>query len=475
MKVDIIMRTMRFPMMLLALLLFPFVTMRAQTTVEVKTGEELRKVVAEARPGTSIILADGSYQFDGELRISTRASKDRPLNIAAKHRGKATVVGDSRFVLNAAEHVAIEGLNFESTNGPAIELRACSYVRVRRNTFHLKETQRGSWILIDGIRGDSVRLSHHNRIDHNTFERKSQLGNFITVEGTIRTQPQVSQHDRIDHNLFADIGPRVENVLEAIRIGSATFTLSSGFTVLEDNLFERCDGDPEYISIKSSDNTIRRNTFRECLGSLSLRHGNRSTVDGNYILGNNRTGSFRDSTGKTWTLGAGGVRFCGDGMQIVNNYLEGLTGREWDATFAIINGNAEYGDGQPLTKHFRIRDARIAFNTLVNNASNMEIGYNGGGFQGNWWHIPPVGLRIESNVIVGTQDTLIRIFSQPLKSTWKDNVAWATGGAVVARGPIEGVRVVDPKLKKTGELWHLPGRRPQGQPLTRKDVGPDAK
>lgn len=469
------MPNLRFSIGALSVLLLSLATMSAQTTVEVTNGKELRSALAGARPGTSIILSDGIYDLGGDLKIAARATKALPLKIAAHHRGEATIVGDSRFVLSGAEHVSIEGLNFESTNGPAIALLGCNNVRVSRNTFRLKETGPGSWVMIDGIRGDSVRLSHQNRIDHNRFERKSLLGNFITVEGTRRSQPQVSQHDRIDHNLFADIGPRAENVLEAIRVGSSIYTLSSGFTVLEDNLFERCDGDPEYVSIKSSDNTIRRNTFRECLGSLSLRHGNRSTVEGNFILGNNRTGTFHDSTGKTWTLGTGGLRFYGDGMRIINNYLEGLTGKEWDATFAITSGNAEYGDDQPLTKHFRIRDAFIAHNTLVNNASNLEIGYDGAGFQGNWWHLPPMGLRIENNVIVGTKDTLIRIFTQPLKSTWKNNIAWATGGAVVARGPIEGVRVADPKLIKTGELWHLPGRQSRTQPLTRKDVGPDAK
>jgi hypothetical protein len=457
------------------MLLFPLALASAQIKVEVGTAKELRNALDKAQAGTNIVLLDGAYDFAGELMITTKAAKGKPVTIASKHRGKATVVGDSRFVLEAAENIVIEGLNFESTNGPAIDLRASSYVRISRNTFHLKETQRGSWVFIHGITGDSVRLSHHNRVDHNLFEKKSQLGNFITIEGTMRAQPQVSQYDRIDHNLFADIGPRVENVLEAIRVGAAEYSLSSGFTIMENNLFERCDGDPEYISIKSSDDTIRRNTFRECLGSLSLRHGNRNLVEGNYVLGNNRTGSFLDSTGRTWKLGTGGVRFYGTGMRIINNYFEGLTGKQWDATFAITSGNAEYGDGKPLTKHFRIRDAVIAFNTLVNNASNLEIGYDGGGFQGNWWHLPPVGIRIENNVIVGNQDTLIKVFAQPLNSTWKSNVAWPTAGAVVSCFPVDGVRVVDPKLVKEGVIWRAPSHPLRSRPLTRKDVGPDAK
>ena len=422
-----------------------------------------------------ILLSDGEYDLNSDLIVICKGEAGKPISIAAKHRAKARIVGDSHFILTAAEYIVLEGLNFESTNGPAVELRGCSHIQITRNTFHLKETKRGSWILIDGIKGDSVRLSSHNRVDHNLFEKKSQLGNFITIEGTIRAQPQVSQYDRIDHNLFANIGPRVENVLEAIRVGSAEYSLSSGFTIVEENLFERCDGDPEYISIKSSDDTIRHNTFRECLGSLSLRHGNRNTVDGNFIIGNGRMGTFLDSTGKTWTLGTGGVRFYGTGMRIINNYFEGLTGERWDATFAMTSGNAEYGDGQPLTKHFRIHDATIAFNTVVNNASNLEIGYDGGGFQGNWWHLPPSGLRIENNVIVGTQDTLIKIFTQPVDAAWKKNIVWAAGSAVVARTFIDGVQVIDPKLVKDGEVWHLRNQSLHSRPLERKDVGPEAK
>jgi poly(beta-D-mannuronate) lyase len=162
-------------------------------------------------------------------------------------------------------------------------------------------------------------------------------------------------------------------------------------------------------------------------------------------------------------------------MRIINNYCEGLTGERWDATFAMTSGNAEYGDGQRLTKHFRINDAKIGSNILVNNASNFEIGYDGGGFQGNWWHLPPKGLRIEDNIIVGKQDTLIKIFAPPVNATWNNNIVWASGDAVVARTSIDGVRVTDPRLVKTRGIWQLPNQPLRPRPLERKDVGPDAE
>lgn len=484
----------------------------AGATKSVATVADFQKAIASAQPGDIIVLADGTYDLNGTVTIATSGKAGQPIVLKSKNRNRAILTGDSRFVLETAAHVIIEGFDFRSTGGPAIELRACNNIRVTRNVFHLKDTKRANWVFINGSKQNPTALSHHNKIDHNLFENKSQLGNFITVEGTRTGGFQVSQYDTIDHNHFRDIGPRVENVLEAIRIGSSDFSLSSGHTLLERNLFERCDGDPEYLSIKSSDNIIRFNTFRECLGSLSLRHGNRNTVEGNFILGNGRTGVFIDSTGKRWTLGTGALRFYGDSMIIINNYFEGLTGSKWDGTCAITSGNAEYGDGQKLTKHFRIRDAVVAFNTFVNNRSNIEIGYDGEGFQGNWWRLPPSGLVIANNVIVGSNDTLVKIYAAPIHATWQGNIVHAKKGAVVTGTRIDGVNEIDPKLTRKDGIWRLSNMSPaidaaigffpsiakdiDGQlreskkdagadefskspilnhPLTSKDVGPNAK
>lgn len=432
----------------------------AGTTKSVSTAEGFRNAVHRAKPGDVILLADGKYDLRGTLTVTSSGMPGEPVVLKAKNRNRTVFIGDSRFVIETAAHVIIEGFNFSSTGGPAIELRACNNVRITRNMFHLTDTERASWVVIDGSRLNPTALSHRNRIDHNLFQKKRVLGNFITIEGTRDANFQVSQFDTIDHNHFRDIGPRVENVLEAIRIGGSDYSLSRGYTVLERNLFERCDGDPEYISIKSSDNIVRHNTFKECLGSLSLRHGNRNTIEGNYIFGNNRTGMFLDSTGKTWTLGTGGVRFYGDSMIIVNNYFEGLTGSKWDGTLSITNGDADYGDGQSLTKHFRIRDAIIAFNTFVNNRSNIEIGYDGEGFQGNWWRLPPSGLKIANNLIVGTSDTLIKMYDTPRNSTWEGNIAFASQGAVVSPARIEGIEVTNPNLVKANDFWRLPKSSP---------------
>jgi poly(beta-D-mannuronate) lyase len=425
----------------------------ADQPVFVRNGDELRAALKDAKPGTVIEVSTGEIDLDGPISVGVYGEPRRPVIVRAKQRGKTVLIAESRFVCRSAGYVQIEGFAFACIDGPAVLIDGSHHVRVTRNSFKLKESKRSSWLEITGA-------SHHNRVDHNIFRDKKQLGNFVTIEGNRFPQAQVSQFDTIDHNHFLNIGPRAENVLEAIRVGSSDYSLSNGGTVLESNLFERCDGDPEYISIKSSGNAIRYNTFRECLGSLSLRHGNRNRVEGNFIFGGGRTGVFVDSTGKRWMLGTGGVRLCGDSMVIVNNYFEGLTGREWDATLAIPNGDADYGEGLPLTKHYRIRDAVIAFNTLVNNASNVEIGYDGGGFQNNWWKRPVRGILVANNVIVGDRDTLIRLITPPEDAVWQGNVVHATGKAVTSGRSIEGVRVGDPMLVMTKGVWRLDRRSP---------------
>ena len=158
--------------------------------------------------------------------------------------------GSSYFTFRKAAHIILQGFKITSSAYTVVKLEACNNIRITRNTFQITESEgeNGKWLLIGGYWDDSSLLSHHNRVDHNTFRDKHQLGNFITIDGG----DHVSQHDRIDHNYFYNIGPRHENEMEAIRIGWSEISLTDGFTVIEYNLFEECDGDPEIVSVKSS-------------------------------------------------------------------------------------------------------------------------------------------------------------------------------------------------------------------------------
>jgi poly(beta-D-mannuronate) lyase len=168
-------------------------------------------------------------------------------------------------------------------------------------------------------------------------------------------------------------------------------------------------------------------------------------------------------------------------MTITNNYFEGLTGKGWDATIAATNGDADYNEGKPLVKHFRIRNAVISNNIMVNNASNIEIGFDGAGFQGNWWSKPPENMLISNNIIVGSADTLVKLFVDPITTTFSGNIVFGEGNAVPSTKKIEGIEVKDPHMKRINGLWKpamksIPINKIYfSKPLTADEVGPNAK
>ena len=113
-------------------------------------------------------------------------------------------------------------------------------------------------------------------------------------------------------------------------------------------LFEDCDGENELISVKASRVTVRYNTIRNCPAQFTLRHGNFNQVYGNYFIN------------------TPGLRIFGDDHLIHSNHFENCS-----IGINIGNGGAEVADGAPLTSHDRPDRVLIAFNTLVNNKTNI--------------------------------------------------------------------------------------------------------
>ncbi|WP_410813906.1 chondroitinase-B domain-containing protein [Micromonospora sp. 067-2] len=386
------------------------------TVVNVSTSAQLSTALANAVAGQTIVLADGSYSI-GKLN-ARNGTATSPITIAAANRGRAVISGGQLEVLTSS-YVTFDGLRW--TNSNTLKLTSSHHVRLTRNHFRLTESTSLKWVLVQGAN------SHHNRIDHNLFEEKHQLGNFVTIDGS---STQQSQYDLIDHNHFRTIGPRATNEMEAIRVGWSAISQSSGFTTVEQNLFENCDGDPEIVSVKSNDNTVRYNTFRTSQGAMSLRHGNRSQVYGNFFLGGGRSGT-------------GGVRVYGQDHKIYDNYFEGLTGTGYDAALQLDGGDVDTSGA--LSSHWRVYRATAVNNTFVNNVSSIEIGAN--------YNLAPVDSVIANNIVVGSQGKLVNEVKAPKNMTYAGNIAWPTGSATA--GVTGGVTVVNPLLTAQGEVRRI--------------------
>jgi len=420
-------------------------------------GEDLQDAVNAANPGDVFVVSNGSYN-DFEASFEANGTVENPIIIKAETIGGVTLTGESHFVFEKSSHVIFEGFIFDGEGDDTlIKLVGSNNIRITRNVFELKTTESIKWVYIGGIYNDYTFQfqSHNNRIDHNVFQNKTTPGHYITIDGTSNedeSDSRQSQYDRIDHNHFKNNSPRAANEQESIRIGWSQMSMSSGYTIVEHNLFEDCDGDPEIVSVKSSDNIIRHNTFLRSYGTLSLRHGNRNRVEGNYFFG----GDKANGTFETSTIYTGGIRIYGTDHVIVNNYMEGLKGTRWDAPIALTQGDAIDGSSSDFTKHFRAERVAIVYNTLVNNTYGIEIGFDNDGDYSKELK----DITIANNIVTGSENDLVRYIDgndQSGEITWSNNIMYPAGDANMVSGGSTfseaEVSNTDPNLTNDGTIW----------------------
>ena len=460
-------KTMSFKSLLsFCLLILSSITFYAQTYVSNDTN--LQNLVNASSGGETFIVPNGTYP-DFYASFTKIATAENPIIIKAESVGGVTLTGNSYFVFKKAAYITLEGFVFDCTgNNTLVKLEASNNIRITRNVFETNTTNSLKWIVVTGYYNDYTFqfLSHHNRIDHNTFQNKTTAGNYITIDGTYnqdQTVNQQSQYDRIDHNYFYNNAPRIENEKESIRIGNSQLSTSSGYTTVEFNLFEDCDGDPEIVSVKSCDNVVRHNTFKRSYGTLTLRQGNRNLVEGNYFFGDGKAnGIFVNDDNQEQTIYTGGIRAYGTDHVIVNNYLEGLQGTRFDAPITLTQGDAIDGVDTNQSLHYRGERITIANNTLVNNAYGIEIGYakNDGSYDQ-----PLEDIIIANNLVIGSENSLVKIYNdQDDEVTWTNNVMYPEDDAILNGDGYtftsDEISITNPNLAFTGSIWKATNATP---------------
>ena len=309
--------------------------------------EEYRDAVARAGPGDVIVLANGVWR-DFEILFAGNGEPERPITLTAETKGQVVISGQSNLRL-AGSHLVVSGLvfrdgytptstviSFRRTKGePANYSRVTETVIDRFNNPERHEID--FWVLMFG---------RHNRFDHNHVEGKGNLG--VTMAVRLDGEENQQNHHRIDHNYF---GPRPilgSNGGETLRIGTSHYSMTDSLTVVENNVFDRCDGELEIISNKSGGNTFRGNLFLESRGTLTMRHGNNAVVEDNVFLGNG-------------VPNTGGIRVINKGHVVRNNYLHGLTGYRFGAAFTVMNGVPD----SPLNRYHQVEDALMENNSII--------------------------------------------------------------------------------------------------------------
>ncbi len=285
---------------------------------------DVAKTLKSAQAGDRIIINNGTYN-DMELKWMGKGTEKKPVTISAESAGGVKISGASYLRL-AGEWLVVEGLHFvdglqTSKTGNVIEFR---YGREVANNCRVTNS------VIENYNPDSRSLKggyvafygRYNRLDHTSLVGKKSLG--VTVVVILNEERNQQNFHRIDHNYF---GPRPvygSNGAETMRVGTSHTCHTSSNTIIEDNIYERCNGEVEVVSIKSSDNIIRRNTFIESEGVLALRHGDRNLVYENLFLGNGKRNT-------------GGIRVINEGHKIYNNTFVGLGGTRFFAALGVMN------------------------------------------------------------------------------------------------------------------------------------------
>ena len=301
----------------------------------------------KVQPGDSIILADGTWQ-NFEILFNGKGTKEQPITLRGQTSGKVFLTGQSNLRL-AGEHLLVTGLVFKDGYTPTGEV-----IAFRRNKEDVANYSRITEVVIDNFSNpekfeqDSwvMMYGQYNRFDHNHLVGKRNAG--VTMAVRLTTEASQQNHHRIDHNYF---GPRPtlgSNGGETLRIGTSHYSLTDSFTRIENNYFDRCNGEVEIISNKSGKNTIRNNVFFESRGTLTLRHGNGNLVENNVFFGNGV-----DHTG--------GIRVINSDQIIRNNYLEGLTGYRFGSGLTVMNGVPN----SKINRYHQVNNALIEHNTLV--------------------------------------------------------------------------------------------------------------
>ncbi|MFI3289750.1 MAG: polysaccharide lyase 6 family protein [Rikenellaceae bacterium] len=361
--------------------------------------DEVAATLKQAEAGDKIIVKSGTYS-DIELKWAATGTEASPITIMAEEPGSVKIEGASSLRF-AGEWLVIDGLHF--CNGTQPSGAVIEYRNGQEVAYNCRVTNCVVENYNPEFRADAnsyvVLYGRYNRFDHSSLVGKKSLG--VTMIVMLNEERSQKNFHRIDHNYFGHRPVYGSNGAETFRAGTSHQAYSSSNTIIEDNIFERCNGEVEVVSIKSSDNIIRRNTFIESEGVLALRHGDRNEVYENLFLGNGKRNT-------------GGVRVINADHKVYNNTFVNVAGTRFFSALALMNA---VPNSLP-NRYCLVEDVEIRDNKFYDCAV-VEFG-TGADNERTW---APVRVLFEGNQISNENlDTPYFNVSSVDGITFKDNV-----------------------------------------------------
>lgn len=399
---------------------------------KIKSAAELNALIL--KPGDKVVMQAGDWS-NQQLNFKGKGTKEQPIILTTASPGKIKLTGSSNLKIDG-EWLVVDGLAFADgylDKGHVVQFSATSSNCRLTNSSIInynppsKETDY-KWVSLYG---------NHNRVDHCEFTGKNHMGTTLVV--WLADKPNYHQ---IDHNYFGPRPPLDANGGETIRIGTSDWSMHDSYTLVSNNIFDKCDGETEIISIKSGHNTIKNNLFYECDGTLTFRHGNFSEVLDNYFIGNKKKNT-------------GGIRIIGENQKVEGNYLHGLTGTGLRAAISVMNAV----ENPKLNEYWQVKNALISKNMILDCTEAFSLGSG----KNSTRVLVPDGVKIVDNYISNTPK-LTTFEDQPKNLQIENN---QLVGATLTNGFIKKTQ----ELVKSDGVWQFKNALKKPFWLTEK-IGP---
>ena len=417
--------------------------------------------LAEAKPGDRITLAAKEWK-NAQITVSAKGKKGKPIIIQAAKRGKTTMTGNSKLVINGT-YIIVDGVTWTDgqPSGTVVQFTGkSSHCRLTNSTIDVKGKS-NTYVQIDN---DAVG----HRVDHCDLINKASTGTLMRIA----VRPKGGIRHRVDHCRIGPFDFIDANGNEVIRLIAGNLKNSDpkrgmerAECVIEHNLFDRASGEgKEVVSLKSSANVIRYNTFVACFGGPKARRGVDNRFEYNWFFG--------DNTKRPKGIYQTGIQILGSGHEIRGNYFEDMArGSDTVRIAAIV---AEEGQGKPpKDKGWRapVTDLTIKGNVLVNCDQNICFGsqYTKPGLKSD---TPPKDVTVSDTRIMGKSEPLR--FKKQAKGVTVKNVFIDSNKTEGFKG-IKQVKDAGLKKRKLNGRDVYWADTLKGEPLKKKDVGPFSK
>jgi poly(beta-D-mannuronate) lyase len=350
----------------------------------VSTADQLKKAVASARPGDTLVIRNGTYT-DWRITMHTAGTSTEPVTLKAQTPGGVKITGRVRVEITG-QHLVVSGFLFEdalsSKHVSIVEFRNAQECRLTDCAFVRCGDPNSTFTRTINLANGSRR----NRVDHCLMTGTLSMGMGVVVRDSESGRGNTG--NKFDHNYFKDIVRLNSNGQEPIQLGQnqTAFGNVSLHSVVEYNLFDNASGDCEIISNKSADNIIRYNTMRNSKAGICLRGGRNALVEENYCL-------------RTY-----GIRVYGEGHTILNNYLE-------ETDYGIMLPAGQYGPGKFVNRDVSgsyqvATDVLVANNTIVDpkGPGIEQGGLLGKKHEGVVRNLSPDRIRLVDNRIMASDE-----------------------------------------------------------------------